>query len=236
MNDKLLRPILPTKNHLSLTSNVLEQNITSHPIILFMDELNNYWYLKCRSATAHKNSNVYKPVYHGEILIHKNQDNDKLFWNDTYVDTSHLFYINTNDFEYLVNKYHNNFIFSDELSHDYEDLLYKNVIRNLKDIPPSISIIKTSLEKDPDIISFYTEYANLNLFNIEYRNYFNNLKEVGTSDLDLLEINRVKRLKNDINQRNISFKSELEGILTFVNNYYSEILYNRTITNKTFTL
>lgn len=60
MNDRLLKPILPTDDNLSLTSTVLEQSIDSHPIILFMDELKNYWYLKCRSATYLNNSNQLK--------------------------------------------------------------------------------------------------------------------------------------------------------------------------------
>lgn len=138
--------ILPKTNKLTLTSNVLQKPFGKHPIILFKDENNDFFYLKCRTATFTNKNNeiIIKKSYPGEILVNKNQ-NHQLFWNDTYVDTTHLYRINENEFFYLVNKYNEQFEF------DYEN--NKIVI------------------KQNDHVNFYTQYANTNTLTFEYDNF-----------------------------------------------------------------
>lgn len=231
MKDKLLKIISPINYNLSLTSNVLEQNIGRHPIILFMDELKNYWYLKCRSASYLRNSNKLKRSFKGEVLIHENQENNKLFWNNIYVDTSHLFHINCDDFEYLVDKYKNNFLLSNELLDDNVDRIFENVIHNIAESQPNINMIKVNVDKNNDSISFYTEYASQTRFNLEFDNY---MKNYGNMPKYASKIDHIKQLKNEIESRNSIIEKRLKKIGYNISNYHLEIIKGRLFNKNEF--
>lgn len=220
----------------TLTSNVLEQNIDDHIIVLFDDELRNVWYLKCRSA-INSQTNLIRKQLIGEILIHKNKNNNQLFWNDTYVDTTHLYKIKEEDFDYIINKYSNKFIVAESLDNNNIDKIYQNLISNLNNKPPYIkpyiNIIDVNVDKNNDHISFYTEYANQTTIDSE----INLFKFRNKNDKDYQnKLQYIISLKDDIINRSVDFKSELEGISGFINNYYSEILKERMMTDKSFTL
>lgn len=223
MNVKFFKPILPKKQELSLTANVLEQSINNHPIILFVDEFNDLWYLKCRSANL-RHSNQLKRPFKGEILIHKNKNNNQLFWNDTYVDTSHIFKINNNDFDYLTSKYSNDFIYADDLSDDNIDRIYDNIIANIIEVPPNINMIKVNVDKNNDDISFYTEYANQTTFDLEFNNY---MKNYGNTPEYASTTNHVKQLKEEIGFRNSTFEKLWKGICSYISNNHLDIIKAR---------
>ena len=189
-----------------------------------MDELKNYWYLKCRSASYLRNSNKLKRSFKGEVLIHENQENNKLFWNNIYVDTSHLFHINCDDFEYLVDKYKNNFLLSNELSDDNVDRIFENVIHNITESQPNINIIRVNVDKNNDSISFYTEYANQKTFDLEFNRY---IEKFGNTPKYSSKINHVKQLKEEIESRNSMFEKELEGICSYIFNNHLDIIKAR---------
>ena len=232
MNDKLFKPILPKELELSLTSNVLEQNVGNHPIILFVDELQNIWYLKCRSA-INKRNNLIKKQLIGEILIHKNKKNNQLFFNNTYVDTTHLYKIKEEDFDYIINKYNNKFIVAENLDNDNIHKIYQNVISNFNRKPPYINIIDVKVNQNNDEIKFHTLYANQNTLDSE----INLFKFRNQNDKDYQnQLQYIISLKDDIINRSIRFSKSLESISGFINNYYSEILYDRMIIKDPFTL
>lgn len=198
---------------LFLTSNVLEQNIKSYEIILFVDELQNIWYLKCSSALYHEN----KPA-----LI-----------KDPYVDTTHLYKIKEEDYDYIVNKYNHKFILVEDLHIDNINKIYQNVIGNFNREPSNINIIDVSVNRNDDKINFHTLYTNQTTLDSE----LNLFKLRNKTDKDYQnKLQYLISLKDDIIKRSIDFKSELEGLLGFIEKYYSEILYDRMIIDDPFTL
>lgn len=198
---------------LFLTSNVLEQNIKNYEIILFVDELQNIWYLKCSSALYHEN----KPA-----LI-----------KDPYVDTTHLYKIKEEDYDYIVNKYNHKFILVEDLHIDNINKIYQNVIGNFNREPSNINIIDVSVNRNDDKINFHTLYTNQTTLDSE----INLFKLRNKTDKDYQnKLQYLISLKDDIIKRSIDFKSELEGLLGFIEKYYSEILYDRMIIDDPFTL
>lgn len=198
----------------TLASNVLEQNIDDHIIVLFDDELRNVWYLKYSSKPYSKNNN-------------------QLFFNNTYVDTTHLYKIKEEDFDYIINKYSNKFIVAESLDNDNIDKIYQNVISNFNNEPPYINIIDVNVNQNNDEINFHTLYANQNTLDSEI-NFF---KFRNKTDKDYQnKLQSIISLKDDIIKRSMRFSKSLESISGFINNYYSEILYDRMMKDKSFTL
>lgn len=198
----------------TLTSNVLEQNIDDHIIVLFDDELRNVWYLKYSS----------KPY---------SKKNNQVFFNNTYVDTAHLYKMKGEDFDYIVNKYNNKFIVAENLDNDNIDKIYQNVISNFNNEPPYINIIDVSVNQDNDKINFHTLYANQKTLTSEL-NSFKRKKQNDKNYQNKLQY--IISLKDDIINRSMRFSKSLESILGFIDNYYSEILYDRMIIDDPFTL
>lgn len=219
--------ILPKTNKLTLTSNVLQKPFGNHPIVLFKDENNDFFYLKCRTATfVNKNNEIIiKKSYPGEVLINKSQ-NHQLFWNDTYVDTTHLYRINANEFFYLVNKYHEQFEFAHNLSKDIIKQIFSNLINNFDQIPPNINFIDVSFNKQNDHVNFYTQYANINTLNFEYDNFI----QVNSNKPF---INEITSLKDEIMLRNDLFLDELISIKWSLYDHYKEVINEYDVLNHT---
>lgn len=198
---------------LFLTSNVLEQNIKSYEIILFVDELQNIWYLKCSSALYHEN----KPA-----LI-----------KDPYVDTTHLYKIKEEDYDYIVNKYNHKFILVEDLHIGNINKIYQNVISNFNREPSNINIIDVSVNRNDDKINFHILYTNQTTLDSE----INLFKLRNKNDKDYqTKLQSIISLKDDIINRSMRFSKSLESILGFINNYYSQTLYDRMIIEDPFTL
>lgn len=154
MNDILFEPVLPKED--------------SHPFVLFVDELNRYWYLKCTNKSDENHNK--KPSLSNEVLIKKSKD-DILFYNDTYIDTSHIYWIDRNEFDHFTNKYQIKFISAKNLSDENIDLIYLNILDNFISIPSNIKITIIHIEDHKQLYSQW-RYNELYFYQDKLDNIF----------------------------------------------------------------
>lgn len=154
MNDILFEPVLPKED--------------SHPLVLFVDELNRYWYLKCTNKSDEDHNK--KSYLSNEVLIKKSKD-DILFYDDNYINTSHIYWIDKNEFDHFVNKYQIRFISAKNLSDENIDLIYLNILDNFFSIPSSIKITIIHIEDHKQLYSQW-RYNELYFYQDELDNIF----------------------------------------------------------------
>lgn len=154
MNDILFEPVLHKED--------------SHPLILFVDELNRYWYLKCTNKSDENHNQ--KPSLSNEVLIKKSKDNN-LFYDDNYINTSHIYWIDKNEFDHFVNKYQIRFISAKNLSDENIDLIYLNILDKFISIPSSIKITIIHIEDYKQLYSQW-RYNELYCYQDELDNIF----------------------------------------------------------------
>lgn len=154
MNDILFEPVLPKED--------------SHPLVLFVDELNRYWYLKCTNKIDENHNK--KSSLSNEVLIKKSKGNN-VFYDENYINTSHIYWIDKNEFDHFIDKYQIKFIFAKNLSDENIDLLYLNIFNHFESMPSNIKITIIHIEDDKQLYSQW-RYNELYCYQDELDNIF----------------------------------------------------------------
>lgn len=154
MNNILFEQVLPKED--------------SHPLVLFVDGLNRYWYLKCRNASD-ENHNL-KSSLSNEVLIKKSKDHN-LFYDDNYINTSHIHWIDKNEFDHFINKYQIKFTFVKNLSDESVDLIYLNILDKFISMPSDIKITIIDYKDHKQLYSQW-RYNDLYCYQDQLNNIF----------------------------------------------------------------
>ncbi|CCP24351.1 Mbov_0400 family ICE element protein [Mycoplasmopsis cynos] len=184
-----------------------EQKISAHPIIIFTDYLDNYYYIKARSK-YNDNGKIKKP-FDGEITIKEYEKG--LPSKDSYVDLTQIFQIEKETF-YKYFKGNKIFLSTEHLKLTDIKKIYDNLARNLKQEPPYITFSYV-YENEKGKLNSYVAYSEKNLLiNEGKRKHHQNADSFINAVLE-------KRSKD---KRTLS---KIENVYLSLKDYYDEIIY-----------
>lgn len=203
-------------NQISVVSNCFEQSYTAHPFIIFEDELNQYWYLKCRSATNHKQKET-------EILLPKNGlKHHSLLWNDTLVDCSHIFIMDKDELESIVDQNHIIYANSQTIDENIMADIFNKLDTKINAVTPYICLTNVKLNPSHEI-TFTTLYCHEYKLKDEYQSLvYKNNTHINKDHLKWL-LNEVINVRNIENENFV--KTNVKGtVMEARMNFFDEYL------------
>ncbi|WP_033160892.1 Mbov_0400 family ICE element protein [[Mycoplasma] collis] len=154
-----------TKQKYTTVFNRYEEPIEHHPLVILYDvRFQRYYYLKIRSA--YNAGGKLRNKYDGEIFINKAAKG--LLSRDSYVDTTQIFSIPEKELEKIVNTNDVLYLDTENFTRNQIDEIYENLMHNLGQIPPYVSLVRTKFNPVKNDFEAKTLYSHPEFMETEF--------------------------------------------------------------------
>lgn len=218
LKDKIFKTKHPFKTKESMVFNSLEEGYDSHPIILFKEPNDIfYYYLKSRSAFKKDESRDILPQ---EVYVPRSKNKNAYFSQDSLVDCSQIFKIEEDDLnDFLTENPDVEKSDAQELDYQYVVAIFNKMSECLQQKPPFAVISQIRYNREAKKLESQVVYANEWHLKKDLKNFKRkrNFKEQMDAKLKKQEI---------INRSNIKeAKWVLEKNIAGLNDYWEQTIY-----------